>query len=254
MMNGLELILAWAGPEGWARVSAAAPLGIMVTIAFAVLARIVRGVTLGGAVAGAVVTFLLWISWPPTFAVLLLVFVLTWAATRAGYYRKLRLGTAERPSGRSASQVLANLAVPAMAAVVVTYLQKPLLMFACAGALAEAATDTVSSEMGQALGSEPVLITTFRPVPVGTDGAVSGPGSLAGIAAALMVAGVAVLVRVVPGHGFAIVATAAIAGMLFDSLLGATLERARFIDNDQVNFASTLFAAAVSVLLASLWS
>ena len=252
-MSRVDLILVWTATAGWALVASAAPLGIVVTVCFAVFARLLRAVTTGGAVAGAAVTFLLWIAWPPSFGVLLLVFLLTWAATRAGYYRKQRMGTAEQRAGRSASQVLANLAVATVAALLATYLHQPLLMFACAGALAEAAADTVSSEMGQALGAEPVLITTFRPVPVGANGGVSGPGTLAGIAAALVVSGAAVLARVVPGHGFAIAATAGISGMLFDSVLGATLESARLLDNDQVNLAGTLFAAAGALLLASLW-
>ena len=40
---------------------------------------------------------------------------------------------------------------------------------------------------------------------------------------------------------------AAILGMLFDSLLGATLERGGWIGNDLVNFLSTAFAAAVTL-------
>lgn len=252
-MSGLDVIFAWAGPTGWALVAATAPLGITLSIAFAVFARILRAVTTGGAVAGGVVTFLLWISWPPSFAVLLVVFVLTWAATRAGYYRKQRLGTAERRSGRSAAQVLANLGAATGAALLATYARQPLLMFACAGALAEAGADTVSSEMGQALGAEPVLITSLKPVPVGSNGGVSGPGTLAGIAAAAMVAGAAVLTHIVPGYGWAIAAVSGICGMLFDSLLGATLEARRILNNDQVNFSSTFFAAALALLLARLW-
>ncbi len=252
-MSNVDAIVAWAGPIGWQLVSWRAPAGIAVTAAFAVAARLMRAVSWSGAIAGALVTFLLWIAWPPLFIAEFAVFVLTAAATRAGYRRKQRLGTAEKREGRSASQVLANLAVATATALLATYLPKPLLMFGCAGALAEAAADTISSEMGQALGSEPVLITTIRPVPIGTDGGVSGPGTLAGIAAALVIAGVAVLVHAVPGYGFAIAAIAGIGGMLFDSVLGATLERARALNNDQVNFSSTLFAAALAILIATLW-
>ena len=252
-MSALSDILGWSGPVGWELVSGRAPAGIAVSVAFALAARLLRSVSLGGAFAGAAVTFLFWIAWPPLFIVEFAVFLLTAAATRAGYHRKQQLGTAERHGGRSASQVLANLTVAAVTALLATDLHQPLWMFASAAALAEAAADTLSSEMGQAFGDEPLLITTLRSVPVGTDGGVSGPGTMAGIAAALVVAGVAVLVRVVPGYGFAITAVAAITGMLFDSVLGATLERARLLSNDQVNFTSTLFAAAVALLLASLW-
>jgi len=248
----VALLPAVAG-DGWHLALSRAPAGLAITAAFAVGARILRSVTISGALAGAFVTFLLWIASPPLFIVELTVFLLTAVATRAGYRRKQQLGTAEKGNGRRASQVLANLAVASAAALLATYLQHGVLLFACVAALAEAASDTVSSEMGQALGSEPVLITSFRPVPVGTDGGVSGPGTLAGIAAALVVSGVAVLMHIVPGYGFAIVAIAAVCGMIFDSLLGATLERARALCNDQVNFSSTFFSAALAVLLARLW-
>lgn len=252
-MSGLDAILAWAGPGSWQVVEARAPVGLAVTAAFAVAARILRSVMLGGAVAGAVVTFLLWIAWPPAFASLFTVFVLTFAATRVGYRSKQQIGVAERREGRSASQVLANLSVATAAALAAAYLHQPLFLFGCAGAFAEAAADTVSSEMGQALSREPVLITTFQPVPAGTNGGVSAAGTLAGLAAALVVSGVCVLARVVPGHGLLIAVVAGMAGMFFDSLLGATLERARLLGNDQVNFASTFFAAGLAALLAKLW-
>lgn len=252
-MSGLDAILAWAGPEGWRLIETRAPLGLAVTAAFAVAARVLRSVTRGGAGAGAVVTFLLWIAWPATFAPLFTVFVLTYAATRAGYRSKQQIGVAERREGRSASQVLANLSIATAAALAAAFLQQPLFLFGCAGALAEAAADTVSSEMGQALSRTPVLITTFRPVPAGTNGGVSAAGTLAGVAAALVISGVCVLAHVMPGHGLPIAVVAGTAGMFFDSLLGATLERARLLDNDQVNFTSTLFAAALAAVLAKLW-
>ena len=83
-----------------------------VTLAFAVLARLLRGVTGSGAIAGGVVCFALYaFAGPAAFAALVSVFVLTWSATRLGYSSKSRLGVAERREGRKASQVLANLAV-----------------------------------------------------------------------------------------------------------------------------------------------
>ncbi len=252
-LSAIEALLPPVSVEGWHLVASRAPTGLVVTTAFAVAARILRSVSSSGAIAGAVVTFLLWIAWPPLFLVELTVFVLTSAGTRAGYHRKQRLGTAEKREGRSASQVLANLAVASASALLATYLHQPLLMFACAGALAEAAADTLSSEMGQAVGAEPVLLTTFQPVPVGTDGGVSGPGTLAGIAAALVVSGVSVLTRTIPGYGLAIATIAAVCGMFFDSLLGATLERRRVPNNDQVNFSSTFLAAALAIAIAKLW-
>ena len=247
-------LLPAPAPDAWSVIISRAPAGLVITVAFAVTARILRSVSVGGAVAGAAVTFLLWIAWPPAFLSELMVFVLASSATRVGYARKQELGTAENREGRSASQILANLAVATLAALAATFLHKPLMLFACAGALAEAAADTVSSEIGQARSNEPFLITNFRPVPPGTDGGVSGAGTLAGIAAALVISGVCVLANVVPGHGLVVALIAATAGMFFDSFLGATLERSHALNNDQVNFSSTLFAAALAVVIARFWS
>jgi hypothetical protein len=96
----------------------------------------------------------------PTLAVSLLAF----AATRAGRRKKERLGTAEGRKGRSASQVAANLGLAALVASspcspgswirwLPHHAATPTMLFALAvAALAEAAADTVSSEIGQVLG------------------------------------------------------------------------------------------------------
>lgn len=221
------------------------------TLVFAVLGRVVRGVTTGGAVAGAAVCFaLLWVAGLAGFAALLTVFVLTWIATRFGYKRKQRLGTAEARTGRNSVQVLANLGTSAGCAILYSTLWPDRrLLVALAAALAEAAADTVSSEMGQALGRAPRLITTWKKVEPGTDGAVSLAGTMDGATAAVAVALIFVLSRIFSWRSFALCAVAGVAGMIFDSFLGATLERRRWLGNNAVNFASTVVAASLAFLL-----
>jgi len=115
-------------------------------------------------------------------------------------------------------------------------------------ALAEATADTVSSEIGQAFGGQPILITTLRRVPPGTDGAISLYGTLAGILTAAIIAATGAPAL---GMSFAECLTAfaaGVAGLFFDTLLGATIERRGWIGNDLVNFTSTAFAAAIALL------
>jgi uncharacterized protein (TIGR00297 family) len=221
------------------------------TLLFAALGRIVRGVTNAGAIAGAAVCFaLLWSAGVGGFVALLTVFLLTWIATRIGYGRKQHLGTAEARSGRDALQVLANLGMAAGCAVLyATFRPDPRLLIAMAAALAEAAADTVSSEIGQALGGTPRLITTWRKVAPGTDGAITLAGTLAGATAAVAVASVCVLTHIFEWKLLAVCAGAGVAGMFFDSLLGATLERRGVLGNNTVNFASTIIAAVLAFLL-----
>jgi len=221
------------------------------TLLFAALGRFVRGVTTGGAVAGAVVCFaLLWAAGLGAFAALLTVFLLTWIATRIGYSRKQHLGTAEAGTGRDALQVLANLGTAAGCAVLyATFRPDPRLLIAMSAGLAEAAADTVSSEIGQALGGTPRLITTWRTVASGTDGAITLAGTLAGAVAAVAVASVCALARIFEWKLLAVCAGVGVAGMIFDSLLGATLERRRALGNNAVNLASTIVAAVLAFLL-----
>lgn len=225
-----------------------------VSLVFALLARWMRGVTRSGAVAGALVCFLLYAgAGPGAFAALVLVFILAWITTRLGYQRKQRLGTAEKRDGRTASQVVANLGIAATAAALYVLTGgKPVFLLGVAAALSEAAADTVASEIGQVSSQQARLITTWRAVPAGTDGGVSVPGTLAGSAAAAFVSLVCVLTGLLPWDWLSVSVAAAVAGMLADSYLGASLERRRILSNNLVNFFSTLLAAtaaAVYILL-----
>ncbi len=194
----------------------------------------------------------------PTLAVSLLAF----AATRVGRRRKERLGTAEARRGRSASQVAANLGVAAMVSSGPVQLwlmdsrwlpnaaHTPRLLFVLAlAALAEAAADTVSSEIGQVLGGRPRMITTLRTVEPGRDGAVSVAGTLAGVVAAAIVAGAGSWALRGDWKLFELSCAGAVFGLFFDSLLGATLEEHGWLNNDAVNFLSTASASGFAMVL-----
>ncbi|HWY57501.1 MAG TPA: DUF92 domain-containing protein [Terriglobales bacterium] len=223
----------------------------LVTLVFASLARWVRGVSFGGAIAGAVVCFLLYVgAGVGAFVALVLVFALTWTCTRFGYRRKEKLGTAEKLDGRTAWQVLANLAVAAgCAGLSAVTARRAVFLLALSAALSEAAADTVSSELGQARSTSARLITTWQEVPAGTDGGISSVGTAAGIASAAVVSLVCVITGLIPLRWLGTSIIAALAGMIADSFLGALLERRKLLNNDAVNFLGTLIAAATASLL-----
>lgn len=179
-------------------------------------------------------------------------FVMTWLTTRLGYRRKLALGIAERKEGRNAWQILANLAVAALGAVVFSATGNRIWLVATVSALAEAATDTVASEIGQWRGPDALLITTWQRVSAGTDGGITISGSLAGLAAGVVITAVAAVGGMLPQAQLWIPLAAGFAGMLFDSILGATLQRRGWISNQAVNFFATLAAAALAYAIATL--
>jgi uncharacterized protein (TIGR00297 family) len=114
-------------------------------------------------------------------------------------------------------------------------------------ALCEAAADTVSSELGQLLDSRPRMITTLRMAEPGTDGAISYGGTMAGVVAAGVVALVGSAALRADRTVFAVSWVGGIFGLFFDSVLGATLERRAWLNNDAVNFLSTASAAAFAL-------
>lgn len=220
---------------------------VLVTLIFAALARRVRGVTLGGAVAGFITTCLIFVALGAnSFFVVLSVFALASLSTRAAYSRKVSLGTAESRRGRRAVQVLANLSMATICAAVSFSTGAHLWAVMSMGALAEAAADTVASECGQAWSDHVYLITSMRRVAVGTDGGVSVAGSLCAVVAAVVVALVARAGHIVSWREMFAAAGGGVLGMLADSVLGATVQRRGWLNNDAVNLISTAVAAAVT--------
>lgn len=221
----------------------------LVTVVFAAVARLLRGVSFSGAVAGAVVSFLLYaFVGPGAFIALVSVFAITWVATRLGYSKKQRIGRAESSEGRNGWQVLANLSVAAICAVLYPVLSKPAFLAGMAAALCEAAADTVSSELGQAWSHKARLITSWKEVPAGTDGGVSVAGTLAGLFAALFVASICVISGLLPLKVLPIVVLAGFGGAILDSFFGAWLELRGMLNNNQVNFLGTATAAMLGLL------
>ena len=150
---------------------------------------------------------------------------------------------------RNARQVLANGGVAAVAALLGSW---P----AFAGAVAAATADTWATELGAHSPTPPRLITSGAPVPSGANGGVTPLGTGGGVLGAVVIAGLAWVLgpraggpgSTHPGGLVAVVAVAGVAGMLIDSLLGATLQGPddKWMDNDAVNFAMTLAGAGIA--------
>lgn len=186
---------------------------------------------------------------------------------------------------RDLGQALANGGVGALIALVYAIRPDPLLLAAFAGAMATVNADTWATELGVLARKPPRLITTFREVEPGTSGAISLPGTLASAAGALVIglalagslalestlAGARYIVPLLSFAGTALIG--GLAGSLFDSLLGATVQAIyhcptchketektlhtcgastqlirgwRWLNNDGVNLISSLVGAAIA--------
>ncbi|HUI44285.1 MAG TPA: DUF92 domain-containing protein [Terriglobia bacterium] len=228
-------------------------LALAVNLAFALMALGLKAASRSGAALGFALGVLVYLAWGwKSFLVLFCFFLLGSAATRLGYARKAERGVAERSGGaRSWREALANVAPGAFfAALAITTHHERAFLLAFVAAFAEAAGDTVSSEIGQWLSPHAYLITTLRRVAAGEDGALSAAGSAAGLAASALVAALAFVLGLASPGGAALAFGAAAAGNLFDSLLGATLERQGLLTNGAVNFAGTSLAGALALAVA----
>lgn len=96
------------------------------------------------------------------------------------------------------------------------------------------------------------MITTLREVDPGTDGAISLAGTLVGVVAAAVVAAAGAFALMGGRTMFLVSFAGGVFGLLFDSLLGATLERPGWLNNNAVNFLSTASAAAFALGLLAL--
>ncbi len=105
------------------------------------------------------------------------------------------------------------------------------------GSVASAASDTIASEIGLLSKKRPKLITNFKEVEYGTNGAISFLGTLFSFFAALLIALIVFVAEKNLLFSFSIMVSG-FGGMLFDSLLGATLQKKGMLDNNSVNFAA----------------
>ena len=210
-MTGLSLLQL-----GWAT---------LLALAVGFLARLAGALTIGGAVAAALVggaVFGAGGALPA--AALLAFFVSSSLLSRLGRRRKLALaGRFSKGSSRDAGQVLANGGVAALLSLARGAWPGEAWLVAAVGALAAANADTWATELGVLARQQPRLITSGRAVQRGTSGAITAFGMGASLVGAGLVALVAVVLGAGPRAGWAILG-AGLGGALIDSLLGATLQ------------------------------
>ena len=191
-----------------------------------------------------------WRGWVAVVAYL----VLGSLVTRLGLREKQKRGLAEARGGRRGPEnVWGSAATGALLALLIGagVEPRPLLLVGFSASFAAKLADTFGSEIGKRWGHRPVLITTLRSVPPGTEGAISLAGTLASAAGCVLMTVVMLQLQLLPSISISLmVMLMGFLATLAESLLGALAQdRISWLSNELVNALQTLLAA----LMAMLW-
>ena len=223
-------------------------IALAVNVAVAVLMGALHIVSRSGAIAGGAIGFLILAAggWN-AYALLWAFFLIGTLATRLGYRRKLAAGVAQSNAGRrGAANVLANCAVPA------ALLLLRLPAFAFVAAFAAALADTLGTEVGTLSRGRAFSPLTLRPLPAGTPGAISWPGTAACLAGAMLIAVAGWRLHLVPGSLLWVVAVAGFLGAMAESVLNSLGPRLGFrLDHEFANALNTFLGAVVALRIAA---
>ncbi|MBP7299612.1 MAG: DUF92 domain-containing protein [Methanoculleus sp.] len=203
-----------------------------------------------GAMIGIILIVFADVRW---FLIMLTFFIIGAAATRYRYADKERFGVAQEHGGvRGYFNVFANGLVATGGAILYGITGNPAFAALFMSSVASAAADTAASEIG-VTGKTPYLITTFKPVPRGTNGGVTLRGEVAAILASIIVAAVALVMGVADPKLAIVTVIAGFIGTNVDSVVGATLENSGRIGNSGTNLTATFFGGVAGMLLYVLW-
>lgn len=247
----------------------------------AVTAKCLKLLSLSGAIMAFFTGLFIWTGFGVNGLILMGVFFLTSSSLSKykhrgkGYLEELHA----KGSERDWAQVAANGGTAAIAGIAHFLSPDPVWLIIFSVSLASANADTWASEIGVLSKTRPISIRDFKRVPRGTSGAVSLLGTLAAAVGSFLIAAVSLYLFHIQWESAALIFLLGIAGCLLDTLLGA-LYQARYVckecglltertfhcsshtakvsgyswlNNDAVNFLSSLIASIIGILLHKLY-
>jgi uncharacterized protein (TIGR00297 family) len=193
------------------------------------------------------------------YSVIVFYFLVGSGVTKIGMAQKEAAGIAEKRSGaRGPENVWGSAFAGALCGLGILVLPDSVHSLLALGYVASLSTklsDTTASEIGKAYGRHTFLITTLKPVPRGTEGAVSLEGTLAGMVGSVAIALLGYLVGLISPLGIAICIVAAFIATNLESLIGATLQhRFSWLTNELVNVINTVIGAISAIALGWLFA
>ncbi|PIN15939.1 putative membrane protein [Handroanthus impetiginosus] len=223
---------------------------------------LVSGLSLSGIAAAFLLGILTWRAFGPSgFLLVATYFVIGTAATKVKMSQKEAQGVAEKKKGRRGpGSVIGSSAAGCVCAFLSMYgvggaAFARLWELGFVASFCTKLSDTVSSEIGKAYGKTTYLVTTFKIVPRGTEGAVSIEGTFAGLLASVVLAYVACLMGEISLLEAVICVIASQIANLGESIIGAALQEKegfRWLNNDAVNVINISMGSILAVVMQQL--
>ncbi|KAL2245506.1 UNVERIFIED_CONTAM: Protein VTE6, chloroplastic [Sesamum indicum] len=223
---------------------------------------LVSGLSLSGIAAAFLLGTLTWRAFGPSgFLLVATYFVIGTAATKVKMAQKEAQGVAEKREGRRGpGSVIGSSAAGCVCALLSIYgiggeAFARLWGLGFVASFSTKLSDTVSSEIGKAYGKTTYLVTTFKIVPRGTEGAVSVEGTLAGVLASILLASIGCLMGQIHVSEVIICVVASQIANVGESIIGAALQEKegfRWLNNDIVNVINISMGSILAVLMQQL--
>ncbi|XP_076904794.1 protein VTE6, chloroplastic-like [Bidens hawaiensis] len=220
---------------------------------------LVAGLSLPGIGAAFLLGTLIWRAFGPSgFLLVAVYFVIGTGVTKVKMAQKEAQGVAEKRKGRRGpGSVIGSSAAGCVCALLSVYGggDKTFARLCELGFVASFCTklsDTVSSEIGKAYGKTTYLVTTFKVVPRGTEGAVSVEGTVAGVLASILLASVACFLGEIKMAEAVICVLASQIANVGESVIGAVLqdkEGFKWLNNDAVNVINISLGCILAILI-----
>ncbi|KAL5732288.1 Protein vte6 [Ranunculus cassubicifolius] len=220
---------------------------------------LVTGLSVSGIVSAFLLGTLTWRAFGGCgFLLVAIYFIIGTAVTKVKMAQKEAMGVAEKRKGRRGpGSVIGSSAAGCVCAVLSIYgiggaAFSSLWQLGFVASFCTKLSDTVSSEIGKAYGKTTYLVTTFKIVPRGTEGAVSVEGTIAGLFASILLAYAGLLTGEVNAPGAVVCVVASQIANVGESLIGAILqdkEGFTWLNNDAVNVINISLGSILAVLI-----
>jgi len=208
--------------------------------------------TKSGWISAGILGTLLWgsLGWKGWMSVVLYL-VLGSLVTKIGFKYKNKLGIAEKRGGRRGPEnVLGSASTGLFLALMIklNLANLILLKVGFAASFAAKLADTFGSEIGKRYGKNTFLITTFKKVRQGSEGAISLEGTIASLFGSFLMSFVMLILGFITiEKGFFIVAFSGFAATIFESFIGAIFQDKCNLSNETVNVIQTCFSATLAI-------